>query len=128
MNDDTPTTANDDPKAASRAPLGRRNKVQVNATLSSPTTRVWLNNEEITHLVTSVTVERWEGERTRIGFNGSDPVVRDNVRVEVEQGGATYVIDETQAAREAPLPRLATGPLRDPLSRADRRDYWTAEP
>lgn len=33
MIDDTPTTANDDPKAASRAPLNKRSKVQVNQTV-----------------------------------------------------------------------------------------------
>ena len=33
MNDEPTTTEHDDPKATSRAPLGRRDKFQLNATL-----------------------------------------------------------------------------------------------
>lgn len=94
----------------------------------SPNTRVWMNGQEITDQISSVTVERDAGSPTRIGFNGEAPIARDNVRVEVEQGGSTYVIDETHG-REVPLPRLSPGPPRSPLDSGRRaEDYWTYEP
>jgi len=93
-----------------------------------PNTRVWMNGEEITHMISNVTVERAVGQRTRIGFNGGEPEVRDNVRVEVEQDGAIYVIDETRAVRETPLQRLSTDPLRRLASQARPDGYWSYEP
>ena len=89
-----------------------------------PDTRVWLNGEEITDQISGVTVERAVGQRTRIGFNGGDPVVRNNVRVEVRHGENLYVIDETHQWDEQPLRRLSDGPLRGPLSDRDWRGYW----
>lgn len=76
-----------------------------------PNTRVWVNGQEITQHISSITVERAVGSRTRIGFNGDEPVVRDNVRVEVEQDGSTYIIDEFHVWRhEPPSPLLLPSP------------------
>jgi len=98
----------------------------------TPTTRVWMNGQEITQYVENVTLEREEGEPIRVGFNGYPPTVRDDIRVEVQQGEATYVIDEQRPPPEVPLPRLGWGTLRSPLSRniseISPDEYWPSDP
>lgn len=86
-----------------------------------PNARVWVNGQEVTQHISSITVEREMGSRTRIGFNGGEPVVRDNVRVEVEQDGSTYVIEESHAWWYGASQSRLRAPCASPVA------YWPGE-